>query len=120
MKDIALFLLRSGFSLSMIPHGWGKLMKLIEGDHGFADPIGVGELPSLILAVFAEFFCSIFLFLGYKTKWASIPLIITMAVAAFVVHYDDPWGKKEKAFLFLVAYICVALLGPGKYSLDRK
>ena len=34
--------------------------------------------------------------------------------------HDDPWGKKEMAVLYLVAYTCMALLGGGKYSLDRK
>ena len=43
-----------------------------------------------------------------------------MVVAAFVVHFDDPFGRKEKAVLYLVGYMIIFLLGPGKYSIDKK
>ena len=39
---------------------------------------------------------------------------------AFVVHLDDPFGRKEKAVLYLVGYMIIFLLGPGKYSIDKK
>ena len=104
----------------MIPHGWSKFLNLINGNHSFADPIGIGESASLILAVLAEFICSILLILGFKTRWAAIPLAFTMLVAAFVVHFSDPWGKKELAVIYLIGFVSIALLGPGKYSLDKK
>ena len=71
------------------------------------------------LVVFAEFFCSIALMVGFITRGAVIPLIITMFVAAFVIHGDDPFNKKELALLFLTAYSVILITGPGKYSLDR-
>ena len=120
MRDIGLLILRLGISLSMIPHGWGKLLKLLDGNYSFTDPIGIGEPLTLILAVFAEFTCSILLIVGLKTRWAAIPLAITMSVAAFVVHFNDPWGSKELAVIYLIGFIAVALLGPGKFSLDKK
>ena len=120
MKDIGLAILRLGFSLSMLSHGWGKLMKIANGDHGFADPIGLGEFPSLILATFAEFLCSILVAIGYKSRWAAIPLMITMSVAAFITHFDDAWGKKEKAFIYLIGFTVIFFTGAGKYSIDRK
>ncbi len=120
MKDVGLLILRLGVSLSMLPHGWSKLMKLFDGNFSFTDPIGVGEAPSLFLTVFAEFFCSIALIIGYKAKWAAIPLAFTMFVATAVVHFGDPWGRKEIAFIYLIVYITIAMLGPGKYSIDRK
>ena len=43
-----------------------------------------------------------------------------MGVAAFIVHGTDPIGMKEKALLFLFAFVAIALLGPGKHSVDRK
>jgi len=43
-----------------------------------------------------------------------------MAVAAFIVHGDDPFGTKEKALLYLAFFIVIALVGPGKFSIDEK
>jgi putative oxidoreductase len=104
----------------MLTHGVGKLAKLIEGGTiKFADPIGVGPEASLFLVVFAEFFCSIFLMFGIATRFSSIPLIITMLVAGFISHAGDPFAVQEKAFLFLIIYITIAIAGAGKYSIDN-
>lgn len=117
---IAYALLRIGSGAAMITHGYPKFMKLLEGGEiKFADPLGVGVLPSLILAVFAELFCAVLVTLGLFTRAASVPLIVTMAVAAFVVHGDDPFGKKELAILYLLTYIMVFAAGSGSLSVDR-
>ena len=42
------------------------------------------------------------------------------AGSCFIVHAADPFGTKEKALLFAVTFIVIFLLGPGKYSIDRK
>ena len=103
----------------MMTHGFPKFMKLVNGDFGFANPIGIGELPSLVLTVVGELICPVLVLIGYKTKWSAIPPIITMTVAAFIVHASDSFGTKEKALLFLFGFIAIALFGGGKYSVDR-
>ncbi len=117
-NSLASLILRVSLSGMMLTHGYGKFIRLISGETQFANPLGIGELPSLILAVFAEFVCSILLIVGYKTKWAAIPPAIVMMVATFIIHWEDPWRRKEFALLYLVGYIAIFLLGPGKYSLD--
>ncbi|MFN2423519.1 MAG: DoxX family protein [Cryomorphaceae bacterium] len=113
-------LLRIGLGLGMLTHGYPKLMKLLEGGEiKFADPIGIGATASLALAVFAEALCSALIALGMLTRAATVPLIITMAVAAFVVHGSDPFGKKEMALLYLLGYLVIFAKGSGKLSLDR-
>jgi len=120
--DIALLLLRITFGGAMIyGHGYGKLMRFFGEDPiKFSDPFGIGIIPSLSLATFAEVFCAILIILGAFTRWATVPLIITMAVALFYVHIADPFGRQEKALLYLVAYITIFLTGPGAYSIDAK
>lgn len=119
-NDIGLALLRILPSAFLITHGIPKFQKMIGGDFEFGDPIGIGAAPTLFLAVLAEFVCPILVIVGFKTRWAAILPAITMLVAAAIVHASDPFGKKEKALLFLVIFIAIILLGPGKYSIDRK
>lgn len=116
----ALLLLRVGISLMMLTHGYPKLMRFfVDEPISFTSILGLSAAVSLALAVFAEFFCSVFIILGLGTRLASIPLIVTMGVAAFFVHGDDPFSRKEKALLFLLIYIVLLFTGGGKFSIDN-
>lgn len=117
--DLGLLLIRLAVSGFMLTHGYPKLIHFAERAERFSDPLGIGSTASLSLVVFAEFFCSMLLFLGLFTRFALVPLMVTMAVVVFIVHGDDPFGDKEKALLFLIPYIGLFLTGPGNWSLDR-
>lgn len=120
-QDIGLLILRVyAGSLMAFSHGFPKLSKLFSGDFGFANPLGIGEVPSLILTVFAEFFCAVLVVIGFRSRLATIPLMITMFVAAFIVHTDDPFSKKEFGLLYFFAYLMIFLMGPGKFAIDKK
>ncbi|RCW90284.1 DoxX family protein [Winogradskyella arenosi] len=120
LTDIGLLILRVFLGLGMcFGHGIGKWNTLFSGEElRFADPFGVGVLPSLVLAVFAEVICSLLLVLGLATRWALIPLIVTMLVAVFIVHIGDGFGVMEKGLLYGVGYITLLLTGPGRFSID--
>jgi len=120
VDDLWLLLLRLGVGLSMLTHGIPKLQMLLAGGEiAFPDPLGIGAIWTLILVVFAEVVCSVFLVLGLFTRLASIPLVINMAVAFFVIHGTDPFGKKELALFYLFIYLNLLVFGGGDYSLDR-
>lgn len=116
---LLLLRLASG-GLMLVFHGWGKLMNFGTRMDTFGDPLGIGSPLSLTLAVFAEFFCSLGLIVGFKTRAAAVPLLILMLVIATIVHADDPWGKKEFALLYAIPYLTLIFTGGGKYSLDAK
>ena len=123
-KNLSLLLLRLGAGGLMVPHGWGKLNRLMDGLNAgevrFYDWMGIGTEASLGLAVFGELVAPSFLVVGLFTRWMSIPAAITMAVAAFGAHAGDPISDKEHALLFLVPYVVLALMGAGKFSLDHR
>ena len=48
----------------LLAHGWPKLAGFSTKAAKFPDPLGVGSEASLVLAIFAEVFCSILLALG--------------------------------------------------------
>jgi len=118
--NIALLFLRVSIGILMLTHGTGKFITLLDGGPiEFADPIGIGPAASLALAVFAEFICSLLLIFGVATRFTILPLIVTMLVAGFIVHADDVFHVKEKAFLFLTVFITIAIAGAGKISADN-
>jgi putative oxidoreductase len=80
--------------------------------------LGIGSTMSLALVVFAEFFCSLFLILGLFTRLATIPLVIATCVMIFKAHKGDIFGDGEHAALYLIGYIVLLLVGPGRVSVD--
>ncbi|PWJ44624.1 DoxX family protein [Sediminitomix flava] len=117
---ISLLILRLFSGGLMLTHGWGKMMNFEQLSTKFPDPLHIGHASSLALAVFSEIGCAVFLILGLFTRLASIPLIVTMLVAVFIVHGGDPIGKKELGLMYLSMYTVLLMMGGGKYSLDAK
>ncbi|MDA8948390.1 DoxX family protein [Flavobacteriaceae bacterium] len=118
--DFGLLLMRVGFSVGLMTHGYGKFLKVIQGNFEFGDPIGIGPSFSLILAALGEFIAPILIILGWKTRLATLFPTITMLVALIIAHDGDPFSKKEKAFVYLIAFLTLYFTGPGKYSLGKE
>ncbi len=118
-KNAGKLLIRLCASAMMLTHGIPKIGRLFgEGPVKFHDPFGLGPEISLTLAVIAEVICAFLVIIGFKTRLATIPLMLTMLTAAFYAHADDPFGTKEKPLLFFVLFLAILVMGPGKYSID--
>ena len=119
--DFSLLLLRITFGgLMLVNHGIGKMNTLLAGGEiKFPDPFGIGSEASLGLAVFSDVVCAAVLVFGLLTRLALIPLLITMLVAAFVVHINDGLKDMEMALLYLSPYLIIFINGAGKYSVDK-
>jgi len=118
--NFILLLLRITVGVLMLTHGVGKFIHLFGSEPiKFPDPIGLGATTSLALATFAEVLCSILLIIGLITRLATIPLIITMLVAAIIVHADDGFGRQELPLFYAATYLAIAIAGAGKFSLDN-
>lgn len=116
--SFAALVLRVGIGVLMLVHGLPKLQMLFSGDISFPGVMGMSPTISLALAVFSEVICSVLLIFGLFTRLAAIPLIITMIMAVFVFHANDPFAQQELGMLYLMAYLVVFLLGSGKFSFD--
>ena len=56
---------------------------------------GLGlPFPALLayMAAYTEAVGALLLLLGLATRWISIPLMVTMLVAVFAVHWDNGWA----------------------------
>jgi|CXWL01.1.fsa_nt_gi putative oxidoreductase len=118
--DLGLLTLRLGACLMMLTHGIPKLQRVLAGNFSFGDPLGIGAVPSLFLVVFAEVVCVAAVLVGFRVRWAAVPVVVTMAVAAFVANAGEPFGEKELALLYGTAFLTLALTGGGRHSLDAK
>ncbi len=117
--DLGLLVLRAALgAMMLVEHGLPKLLTFSERMHRFPDPLGVGSPASLSLAIVGEVFASGLLAIGLGTRAAAIPFLVTMLVAALVVHAGDPLSDRELALLYAAGALTVLLVGPGRLSLD--
>ena len=116
--DLALLIARVGIGVLMLVHGISKIPMLSQSPIQFYDFMGLGDQVSLWLALFAEIGCSILIIFGFATRLAVIPLIITMFVAVFIIHAEDPFVKQEMGLHYILIYVMLLLTGAGKYSID--
>lgn len=118
--DLGILLTRVSFGGMILAHGIGKLSDLINGGSNFPDPIGLGSTASLVLVTFAEFVCAVLLMAGLFTRLALLPLIFNMVVIVFIHEAHLDIGDKEPAILFMLAFVCMFVTGPGRYSADGR
>lgn len=118
--DTGLFFLRLAAGGIMLgAHGIPKLLKFSTLSETFPDPIGLGSFISYLLAVGAEVGAAALILIGVYVRLATIPLIVTMGVAAFIVHSADPFSQKELAIVYLMVYVALFFTGGGSYTLDQ-
>jgi putative oxidoreductase len=119
LAEVASLVLRvfTGLALALA-HGLGKLPPPEPFVQGVAE-MGF-PLPGFFAwsAGLSEFAGGLLLALGLATRPASLFIVFTMAVAAFVAHADDPFLGKERALLFLVIALMFMLKGAGRLSVD--
>ena len=141
-RDFGLLVLRLSGFLLLGYHGWGKITSLATGG-GERFVQGVAEMgfPAPLVfawaAALAESVGAVLLATGLFTRAAAAGAAITMAVAAFARHHAldqalnalgiravsaeqlKEWGKPELALVYLLVFVGILLLGPGRYAFDN-
>ena len=121
-RDTGLTVLRMGAAaMLMLTHGAQKLIDFESMHASFPDPIGIGSEQGLMLVIGAEVGCAILLILGFLTRIAAIPLLITMGVAIYMhLSNGDPFSTVELPLLYGIVFLALLFAGPGAPSVDRK
>ncbi len=116
--DFALLFLRIILAFLLARHGYEKFQNLLAGATDFPDPLHIGKVPSLVLTVGAELFCSILLAVGLFSRIALAGLITCMFVIVFVFDFSATLDDREHGLLYLISFVALLLTGTGKYSVD--
>jgi putative oxidoreductase len=116
--NAGLLVLRLGVAILLLPGGYQKIANFAAIEPQFVNFLGLGQTVSLVLCIFAEFFCSLLILAGLFTRLATIPLIINFLVIIFMAGAKDLWGKDHGVALYLLVYITLLFTGPGRYSVD--
>ena len=105
------------FGVMFFTHGLQKMMNFSVLSETFPGVLGFDSYTTLMVSIFCEFCCALFLIAGLLHRLVLIPMIISMAVAFFDVH-DAMIPEGELALIYLVVFIILFFTGPGRYSLD--
>jgi putative oxidoreductase len=121
--SLAPLLGRLAVGLLFLSTGWGKVHSLDKVTHFFVTlHIPAPGLNAVVVA-YSELICGSLLVLGLFTRLATIPLIVSMVVAILTAKLGDIHNVFDLVgadeFTYLCVLIMLALIGPGKVSLDR-
>lgn len=124
--DLGLLILRVGFGIIFIIHGLPKLLGGVETWTQIGSSmsmIGINFVPAFwgFMAAFAEAVGGLFIIIGLLHRPIALMLVFTMIIAVFMhVSAGDPFGIYSNALKGLVAFVALAVTGPGKYSFDYR
>lgn len=118
-KGVSFLLLfvRLFFGALFFMHGLDKMTNFNALSESYPSVLGLGSYTTLMITVFCEFACSLFLMAGLVTRIVLIPMMVSMAVAFFDIH-DGMMPEGELALIYMIVFIVLFMTGPGRYSVD--
>ncbi len=121
--DLGLLLLRVWFGGALfLKHGLEKPTHFSQMAAHFPDPIHIGPVPSLVIALLSDSVCSVLVALGFATRWAALFIFANLLVAWIFVHHLEFFGRGadhgELTVLYIGGFLALMFTGAGRFSLD--
>lgn len=115
--SVFILVLRIFFGVLFFIHGLGKMMNFSELSVTYPSVLGLGSYMTLMITIFCEFCCSLFMMAGLLFRIMVLPMIVAMAVAFFDIH-DAMLPQGELSLIYLVVFVILYFVGPGRFSID--
>ena len=125
-RNTGLFIMRAGLGIMMMYHGYPKLLGGPDQWAAVGDStkyLGINFTPAIwgLLAAVTETFGGFLILIGLAFRPACIFLMVTMAVAATMhLRNGDGLMVASHALELGTVFLGLVLIGPGKYSVDKK
>jgi len=125
-EDLGKLVLRLTLGILMLFHGIAKMRNGVSGIEGLLQSHGLPWI--LAYGVFVgEVLGPLLVLIGLYTRVGAVFIAISMLFAFGLAHtsqltdiaQDGGWALELQGFFFFTA-IAVFLIGPGKYSIDRR
>lgn len=115
--SLLILALRVFFGVLFFTHGFDKMINFNTLSETYPSVLGFGSYMTLMVSIFCEFACSLFLIAGLMERIVLLPMIASMAVAFFDIH-DGMFPEGELSLIYLILFVVLLLTGPGRYSVD--
>ncbi len=115
--SLLILALRVFFGVLFFTHGLDKMINFNTLSETYPSVLGFGSYMTLMVSIFCEFACSLFLIAGLMERVVLLPMIASMAVAFFDIH-DGMFPEGELSLIYLILFVVLLLTGPGRYSID--
>jgi putative oxidoreductase len=125
-EDTGKLVLRLTLGILILLHGLAKLTNGVSGISGMLS--GMGLPSTLAYGVYiGEVLAPLLVIIGFYARIGALVIVVNMLFAIALVHMKDlivltktgGWGIELQAF-FLFTAVAVALIGPGRFAVNRK
>lgn len=120
-RDFGLLFLRISGSLFLLyVHGLPKLLHYTAELQRIEDPFHLGPNVTLMLAIFSEVICPLFIVAGVFARLACLPVLFVLLIALVIVH--PQWSLEEGQFgwLLLIIFSSLFIAGPGRLAFNQR
>lgn len=119
--------LRLFVGIMLMQFGVRQLARFYEMKDIFPAVMGMGSEASLVVMICIELICSLFIMFGFLTRLMILPPFVAMIIAEYHLLHNSTveaiylldWQQQGYLpIMFLGIYFFLALVGPGKISVD--
>ena len=124
--DLGKLILRLTVGVLMLLHGVAKISGGVGGIGGMLQSVG---LPAALAygAYVGEVLAPLLVIIGFYARIGALIMVVNMLFAIGLAHMKDiflltktgGWAIELQAF-FLFTALAVALIGPGRYAINRR
>ena len=125
-EDLGKLILRLTVGVLMLLHGLAKISGGVGGISGMLQGVG---LPAALAygAYVGEVLAPLLVIVGFYARIGALIMVVNMLFAIGLAHMKDlyvltktgGWAIELQAFFLLTALV-VALIGPGRYAINRR
>ena len=119
-SNLARLFMRLFVGIMFLQFGIRHLMTFSTLRYTFPSVLGWSSETSLIVMITIELVCSLFIMVGFLTRLAVIPPVISMIIAEYYLLHDllSSTQPGYLPIMFIGIFLFLLLAGPGKISLD--